>query len=59
MVSVGCSKPKDFGYAAELWTRSALAQHVRKHAIQEGYPALASAAKATVHRILASALTKS
>lgn len=53
VVHIACSKPKEFGYAAELWTRSALAQHVRKHAVQAGYPALAKAAKATVHRILA------
>ncbi len=53
VVHVACSKPKDLGYAAELWTRSALAQHVRKHAAAKGYPALANAGKATVHRILA------
>ena len=30
---------------AELWTRAALARHVRKHAIQAGYPALVKAAQ--------------
>jgi DNA-binding Lrp family transcriptional regulator len=53
VVHLACSKPKDLGYAAELWSRSALARHVRKHAAQEGYVALAKAAKATVQRILA------
>src|SRR6266851_1379797 len=53
VVNLACSKPKDFGYAAELWTRSALARHVRQQAVQAGYPALAKAAKATVQRILA------
>jgi len=52
VVHVACSKPKEFGYAAELWTRSALARHVRQHAMEAGYPALAKAAKATVQRIL-------
>lgn len=52
VVYLACSKPKEFGYAAELWTRSALARHVRRHAVQAGYPALAQAAKATVQRIL-------
>ncbi len=52
VVSLACAKPKEFGYAAELWTRSALALHVRTHAQQEGFPALSKAAKATVHRIL-------
>jgi transposase len=53
VVHLACSKPKDLGYAAEVWTRSALARHVRKHAVEAGYPSLARAAKATVHRILA------
>jgi transposase len=52
VVHLACSKPKEFGYAAELWTRSALARHVRQHAVQAGFPALAQAAKATVQRIL-------
>jgi transposase len=53
VVHVACSKPKDFGYAAELWTRQALAQHVRREAVAAGHPSLARASKATVHRILA------
>ena len=53
VVHLGCSKPKDLGYAAELWTRSALARHVRKHAVTAGFPALVNAGKATVQRILA------
>ena len=53
VVHLACSKPKQLGYAAELWTRGALARHVRQHAVEAGYPALAQAAKATVHRILA------
>ena len=53
VVHVACSKPKDLGYAAEVWTRSALARHVREHAPRAGHGSLAHAAKATVHRILA------
>jgi transposase len=53
VVHLACSKPKDFGYAAELWTRQALAQHVRREAVGAGHPSLARAGKATVHRILA------
>src|ERR1039457_4284951 len=52
VVHLACCKPKEFGYAAELWTRSALARHVRKQAMSADYPALARAAKATVQRIL-------
>jgi transposase/transposase-like protein len=53
VVHLACSKPKERGYAAELWTRSSLALHVRQHAEQAGHPSLAKAVKATVHRILA------
>ena len=53
VVHLACSKPKDLGYAAELWTRQALAQHVRREARAAGHPSLAQASKATVHRILA------
>src|SRR6202165_4270801 len=53
VVHVACSKPKDLGYAAEVWSRQALARHVREHAVEAGFPALSRAAKATVHRILA------
>lgn len=53
VVHVACSKPKEFGYAAELWTRSLLARHVRREAAQAGHPSLLRAAKATVQRILA------
>src|SRR5580658_5674465 len=53
VVHLACTKPKDLGYAAELWTRSALAKHVRTHAGKAGHPSLSKAVKATVHRILA------
>jgi transposase len=53
VVHVACSKPKDLGYAAEVWSRQALARHVREHAVEASFPALSRAAKATVHRILA------
>jgi hypothetical protein len=52
VTSLACTKPKDLGYAAELWTRSSLAQHVRSHCQEAGFPALSQAAKVTVHRIL-------
>src|SRR5207302_4582395 len=52
VVNLACSKPNDLGYAAELWTRSALARHVRMEAAAAGFPALARAGKATGQRIL-------
>ena len=53
VIHLACSKPKELGYAAELWTRSLLAQHVRREAMLAGHPSLSRAAKATVQRILA------
>ena len=53
VVHIACSKPKDFGYAAEVWSRQALARHIRKSAKGQGHPSLTKASKATVQRILA------
>jgi len=53
VVHLACTKPKELGYAAELWTRSALAAHVRQQARTEGHLSLARAAKSTVQKILA------
>lgn len=52
VTSIACTKPKDLGYAAELWTRSSLAKHVRSHCREAGFPALSKAAKVTIQRIL-------
>ena len=52
VVDVARARPADLGYAAETWTREALARHVRGHAGEAGHPALSRASKATVHRIL-------
>lgn len=49
---IACTKPKDFGLAAEVWSRQSLAHYVRLNAIKAGHPCLQNAAKATVHRIL-------
>jgi transposase len=53
VVHLACSKPKELGYAAEVWSRKSLAKHVREHAAEAGHPSLSKAAKATVQRILA------
>jgi transposase len=52
VVHLACTKPKELGYAAELWTRQSLATHVRQQAQGAGHPSLAQAGKATVQRIL-------
>ena len=52
VVELACRKPKDLGYAAELWTLSALAAHVSANAHSAGFERLARAGKTTVWRIL-------
>jgi transposase len=52
VVNLACTKPKEHGYAAEIWSHSLLAQHTRQHAPQAGHDCLNNAAKATIQRIL-------
>ena len=52
VIEIACTKPKDLGYAAELWTMSALADHVRILGPKQGHECLGKSAKATVWRIL-------
>lgn len=52
VVNLACTKPKDYGFAAELWTYQELANYTRQHAPGDGYHCLANAAKATIWRIL-------
>lgn len=48
-----CQKPKDLGYAYELWTYALLQQHVRKNCVAAGYPSLTGLSRSKLHRILA------
>jgi transposase len=52
VINLACKKPTEYGYAAEMWTRSALANHARKHGPEAGHDCLKKAVKATIHRIL-------
>jgi transposase len=50
--SVACTKPKDLGYAQELWTSRALALYVKEHCQEAGYPSLARVSLSQVWSIL-------
>src|SRR4030042_6852700 len=52
IINLACQKPTECGYAAEMWTRSALADHARKYAPESGHDCLKKAGKATIQRIL-------
>jgi transposase len=52
VLNLACTKPKEHGLAAELWTLAALARYTREHAAAQGHSSLARAGKATIWRIL-------
>lgn len=52
VVNLACTKPKDYGYAAEVWSHRQLAKYVRENAAAHRHPSLRRAAKATIQRIL-------
>lgn len=52
VINLACIKPKELGYAAELWSYSKLAEHVRRNCMESGHECLSKAAKATIFRIL-------
>jgi transposase len=52
VVSLACQKPKELGYAQELWTTRLLAQHVRSHCQTAGHPSLAKLGRGTVSKLL-------
>lgn len=52
VLALACTKPKEHGRAAELWTLAALADHVRRTAVAAGHGSAARVVKSTVHAIL-------
>ena len=52
LISVACTQPKDFGYAAETWTTKSLTQHINKTAVAEGFERLSTITESGVYRIL-------
>jgi transposase len=52
VVALACQKPRELGYAQELWTTGLLAQHVRKKAVVAGHASLRHLARGTVSKIL-------
>ena len=52
MVALACQKPKELGYAQELWTTRLLTKHVRNHCRAAGHASLQRLARGTVSKIL-------
>jgi transposase len=47
-----CQKPKELGYAQELWTYGLLTAHLRREARSAGYPELEQVSRSKLHKIL-------
>ena len=52
VVNLACQKPKELGYAQELWTTRLLSKHVRKHCEEAGHASLRKLGRGTVSKIL-------
>jgi transposase len=52
VVDLACRKPKELGYAQELWTTRLLAKHARRHGPEAGHPSLRKLGRGTVSKIL-------
>jgi transposase len=52
LISLACQKPKELGYAQELWTTRLLATHARAHCREAGHPSLLQIGRGTVSKIL-------
>ncbi len=52
LLSLACSKPLDHGYPYELWTQRLLAEHIKKHCIENGFPELSKISRGTISKIL-------
>jgi transposase len=52
VIELACVKPKELGYAQELWTMALLARHVRDHCEVAGHPCLARIGRGTISKIL-------
>lgn len=53
--NLACQKPKDLGYAQELWTYRLLAEHIRSEARDSGHTDLIRLSRSKLHKILTQA----
>lgn len=58
VLSLACQKPKELGYASEIWTTASLAKHIRSYCIAAGHPSLSNLARGTVSKILSKAVIR-
>lgn len=52
IINIACQRPADLGYSQELWTLKNLHAHIQSHAVEAGFPRLATITKPMVQKIL-------
>lgn len=50
--NLACQKPKELGYAQELWTYRLLVDHIRRHGLAAGHGELVRLSRSKLHKIL-------
>lgn len=55
VINKACQKPKEFGYAAELWYPASFTRFINSIAEQEGHPRMTTVTETTLRKILANA----
>ena len=50
--NLACQKPRDLGYAQELWTYKLLGEHIHREAPSAGHAELARLSRSKLHKIL-------
>lgn len=52
VLSIACEKPTKYGYAAETWSYSALAKHIKKECMNAGHECLKNTGKGFLNKVL-------
>jgi putative transposase len=58
ILSLACSKPLDHGYSYELWTQRLLAEHIKKHCMENSFPELSKISPGTISKMLGASNVK-
>ena len=58
IIYLACEKPKEFGYAQEIWTITLLLKHIHENAVSKGFPRLAVISRSALWYILNNAEIK-
>lgn len=52
IISIACQRPVELGFSQELWTLKNLHKYIQDHAVEAGYPRLATVTSPMIQKIL-------